>query len=369
MFGALNGVRRSWIAATGAGLAGLLVLAGCSQTASSGSIQVQFYSPHGASVVVRGVDGDTAVPVISRGPLSDRLERRPDELAVFDLNPGRYAFAYTSSPGAEDAVIYGELDLRAPASPITKRFCNHAFLPIKLPSLQPQEGEHRFPVRDLSYTVGLEGEEFEHVKQGDLVTKVYFVADLERVRTDYEVAYRERLAEVDRELSVLADRETYLENRYQGARREALQRDPEMNIEDKVAYEKFDWFGIEEPYVRLARKKQEVLSEREAMLIERERLLEERGRRNALLRSLKIVHRDGALVLATPDLQLPYTNTVQQVAELGEVVAVLNVGGRHHRWAGDLLAALEPAPAELSVEPEYGPLPEAEAKIETEPGS
>jgi len=355
MSGALKKTHRPGFAWLPAAVWSVALLAtGCGRSISGGTIQVQFYSPDGASIVVRGVDGEAAVPVVSRGPLSDRLERRQHELAVFDVNPGRYALAYTSAAGAPEAVIYGELEVFSPSSAITQRFCRHAFLPVKLPSLRPQEAEHRYPVRDLSYTVGLEGEEFGHIKQGDLISKVYFVADLERVRNDYEVAYRERISAVNRELAVLTDQETYVETRYQDARRTALQRDPQMNIDDKMAYERFDWFGLEEPYIQLARKKQELLARREALLIERERLLDERARRNVLLRSLRIVHRDGALVLATPDLQIPFSNTVAQVSQLGEVVAVLHVGGRHHYWAGDLLAALESTSREMPSESEAG---------------
>ena len=321
-------------------LAGLtMTLAGCGDRARRGKIQVQFYSPGGAAMVVRGVGGEEVVPIRSRGPVGDRLEHGSDKLAVFDLSPGRYALAYAGAPGAEEAVIYGELELRGGQQAVTRRLCRHSFIPIKLPSLQAQGAEHRFPTRDLSYTVGLEGREFEHIKQGDMISKVYFVADLAKVRREHEVGYREQIAEVDRKLAVLADEELYVETRYRDERRRALQRDPEMNIGDKIAHDRYDRWGTQERFIKLAQRKQELAAERERLMTERKALYEQSARRNALLRSLKIIHRDGALVLATPDLQLPYSNTVDQVCELGEVVAVLHVGGRHRYWAEDLLAS------------------------------
>jgi hypothetical protein len=316
-----------------------VVLVGCGNGAPRGKIQVQFHSPAGAMMLVKGVQDDEPIEARSRGPLGGRLSRFDDELAVFDLRPGRYSVAYTGASGAEDSIIYGDLEVFGPTRDVTRRFCQYSMVPIKLPSLQPEAGEHLFPVRDLSYTVGLEGREFKHIKQGDLITKVYFVADLEQVRRDYEVEYREKIAQLDGELSVLADQELYVENRYRQERRKALQRDPEMNYQDRAAHARFDKWGVEERYIKLAKKKYELAAQRERLQAQRTRLEAERHRRHVLLRSLNIIHRDGALVLATPDLQIPYTNTVEQVSELGDVLAVLHVGGRHQYWAKPVLAA------------------------------
>ncbi len=333
-----------------AALAAMTVaLVGCGHGAPGGKIQVQFYSPAGAMMVVRGVQDEEPIDARSRGPLGGRLSQFDDELAVFDLRPGRYSLAYTGAAGAEDSIVYGELEVYGPSRDITKRFCRYSMVPIKLPSLQPEAGEHRFPARDLSYTVGLEGREFKHIKEGDLITKVYFVADLEQVRRDYEMEYREKIAQVDRELSILADRELYVESRYRDARRRALHRDPETSFEDRAAYKRFDVWGIEEPYIELAKKKHELAAQRERLQAARKRLEDERHRRHVLLRSLDIIHRDGALVLATPDLQVPYTNTVEQVSQLGDVLAVLHIGGRHQYWAEPVLAAAKVEPTDESA--------------------
>jgi len=300
---------------------------------SVGTVQIQFYSPTEAAVAVRGVNDDAAAIVRSRGPLGDRLETFPEELAVFDLAPGSYPVAYSFASGASDAVIYGQIDIYNPSGGFARRFCKHSFVPIRLPSIDTQEAEHRFPVRDLSYTVGVEGREFAHLKQGDLITKVFFVADLERVEHERDVEYKHGIAEIDRKLIVLGDKQLYLDSRYENERLRALQRNPEMNVEDKIAHDRFDLFGIEESFIKVSEKRQALEAEREALLLERTRLENERARRNALLRSLKIIHRDGALVLATPDLQLPYHDTVAQAADLGEIVAVVRIGGRHEYWA------------------------------------
>ncbi|MFQ5479623.1 MAG: hypothetical protein ACE5E4_13520, partial [Candidatus Binatia bacterium] len=239
---------------------------------------------------------------------------------------------------AEDAAIYGELQIRAPKAKDARRFCANAFIPIRLASASHQEAEHLFPSRDLSYTQGLEEREFEHLKQGDFIEQVYFVADLQRIEQEYEVDYFQAINDIDRELSVLSDREEYLTVRYDDARRRALFRNPDVNIEDKVAQDRFDVWGIEETFITLARKRKELERERESLMLEREALEKERSRRNALLRSMRIVHRSGALVLATPDLKLPFHDAVQQASELGEVLAVVRVGGRHQYWAWDRAA-------------------------------
>ncbi|NOT00555.1 MAG: hypothetical protein HOP29_07995 [Phycisphaerales bacterium] len=336
-----------------AGAASLLVLAstsGCATGPGRGaSVQVQFYAPQGARLVVREAGGQQVREITSRGPLSDRLERSTPELAVYDLDSGRYEFAYTGATGSPDAIIYGEMEIRSGSSPAAARYCRHAFVPITLPSEQVQEEAHLNPGRDLSYTVGLEHRQFEHLKQGDVISKVYFVADLERVKREYDEDYYQAINETDRQLTVLSDREVYLDGRYEEARLRALQRDAEWSVEDRVAQDRFDTWGIEEPFVRLSRKRQALATERESLLLKRDELEAERGRRATLLRSLTIVNRDGALVLATPDLQLPFHDTVAQAAELGDVVAVVRVGGRHQHWAGGALTASESPPSDVAI--------------------
>ncbi len=331
------------VAVVAVALAGLSVL-GCSQTngmfdnyAADRTFQVQFYSPEDAKLVLCNQSGHAMVA--SRGPLGDRLEHRPEEFAVYDLLPGRYEFAYTQGEGVGDAAIYGELEILRVPQGYAEDYRRTAFLPVRLPSLQRQLAEHLVPSRDLSYTIGLEDREFQHLRQGDMLTRAYFIADLDRVREEHDIDYYQEINDVDRALTVLADREEYLTVRYDEARRRALFRNPELNINDKIAYDLYDGFGVEEEYIVLSRKLQSLGRERESLQLERDRLKDERGRRNALLRSMRIEHRAGALVLATPDLTRPYTDVVEQAGELGEVVAVLRVGGRHQYWAMGLLAA------------------------------
>lgn len=322
-------------------LAGMTVLAattGCSRMLPfGGTVQVQFYSPENAVIAVRNIN-ECGMEIRTCGPLADRLEHGSATAAVFDLSPGTYPIAYAKPTGAQEAVVYGELEIRSSWWGHANRFLKHSFVPIKLPSLARQTVEHLHPSRDLSFTVGLEDREFDHIRQGDMMTKVYFVADLERVEHEYEIEYLQAINDLDRELTVLADRGTYLDTRYEAARQRALYRDPEVNIEDKIAHERFDKLGIEESFVRLSKKRQALLRDRETILLERTELEEERARRNALLRSIQIVHRSGALVLATPDLVRPYHDIVSQTAELGDIVAVLTVGGRHQYWASHLTA-------------------------------
>lgn len=312
----------------------LSAMAGCESAGSryGGLVQVQFYSPRGATIMLHP-SRQSGMEIRSRDPVGDRLEHVDGELAVFDLDPGTYHFAYAGTAGAEDAKIYGELEVWAPRTKFARDFCRQAFVPIKLPSSEHQVAEHLNPSRDLSYTEGLEGREFAHLKQGDLITKVYFVADLERVKKERDVSYYQAINDLNRTLVVLDDRETYLDARYEDARRRALFRDPEMNVEDKIAHRRFDLWGTEESFVTLSRKRQELHRERETIELVRRELEDERQRRNALLRSIKIIHRAGTLVLATPDIVLPYRDLVDQASALGDVVAVVRYGGRHQYWA------------------------------------
>lgn len=320
-----------------------LTVTGCSQTsgrfgshAADHTFQVQFYAPDDSKLVLSDQSGHAMVA--SRGPLGDRLEHNPEEFAVYNLLPGRYEFAYSDGEGVDDAAIYGEIEILRVRHGYPDDYRRTAFIPVRLPSLQRQLSEHLVPSRDLSYTIGLEDREFQHLRQGDMLTKAYFIADLDRVREEHDVEYYQSINDIDRELVVLADREEYLTVRYDDARQRALFRNPELDINDKVAHDLYDGFGIEEEYIVLSRKLQALGRERESLQLERDRLEKERGRRNALLRSMRIEHRAGALVLATPDLTRPYADVVEQAGELGDVVAVLRVGGRHQYWASQLLA-------------------------------
>ncbi len=339
MFGVsrTNMMRRSLAAAFVVCLVGLST--GCAT--SMEAVQVQFYAPPGSTVVVRD-EAHLSAAVRSDDPIGNRLEHETEDFAVYDLPPGRYRIAYKSAAGLEDATVYGELEIRNAQHKQARAFAAHSFIPLRLPSHEHQEAEHLHPTRDLSYTEGLERTEFDHLRQGDMIEQVYFVADLDRVRQEHDVCFFQAINDIDRELDVVADRAEYLDVRYSRARQKALYRDPDMNIEDRIAHEKFDTWGTEEPFIVLSRKRQALERERESLLLAKRDLEEERDRRNALLRSMRIVHRDGALVLATPDLKLPFRDAVEQASDLGEVVAVLRIGGRHQYWAmSDMMGAGE----------------------------
>ena len=109
-------------------------------------MQVQFYSPVGSTVSLRAAtDGSAKIPPMSKG--SHRLESGVETAAIYNLPPGKYAFAYEGAPGAQDATIYGWLSIEAPQHEATQRFYEHAFLPIKLLSEARQIQEHLFPSR------------------------------------------------------------------------------------------------------------------------------------------------------------------------------------------------------------------------------
>lgn len=313
------------------------------------TVQVLFYSPDGAMVHVRRT-GHAGLEIYPTDMVGHRLEYDPELFAVYDLAPGTYEFAYAGVNAMQGVAIYGQLEIQNPRGRLAKRLLAHALIPIRLLSTEEQEVEQLHPSRDISYTAGLEQLEFEHVKQGDMISKVYFVADLERLKWEYEIGYFVKINDLDRASAVLADREAYLNVRYEDARRRALNRNPAMNVEDKIAHERFDIWGIEEEFIKVSEKRVELLEEKERMVLERQRLQDERARRSALLRSLRIIHREGALVLATPDLQFPFADPVAQASELGEVVAVVTVGGRHKYWANRGERIVPNLPPELDRE-------------------
>ncbi|NOX59376.1 MAG: hypothetical protein GXP29_11040, partial [Planctomycetes bacterium] len=210
--------------------------------------------------------------------------------------------------------------------------------------------EHYFPVRGPS-GAGLDEIEIEHLKQGDLITKVYFVADLQRAW--------ETVREIDFHVDKLRSSETVLnshlelvDSRFESYRRESLYGDP--TTDPMVAYN--DSTGASSRYIKIEAKRQSLENQRYLIRQQIEDLQDEKRIRTRLLDSMKIVNRRGSMVLATPENQWKFHDTKSQVGSarvypghrtgpygeyrtgdvvipaLGEVVVVMRVGGRHMHW-------------------------------------
>ncbi len=350
---------------TSAVLVGLLVAAGCSQHpletgwASPQKVQLQFYAPPGATVTVR--DGlNTRSHEVAVYGSDHRLENSPEEFAVFNLATGKtYPFKYSTAEGFPGVSIYGELDVHAPQTAEAAKFVREAFVPILLPSkYYDRDEEHYYPVRGPS-GVGLTELEVEHLRQGDLVTKVYFVANLENAWASLRMIDRhiDRLRSAE---TVLNSQLEFVDARYQTYRAESIHADPVYDT--LVRYR--DSSGFNEHFIELEAKRQELQDKRTTIRDQIDDLQQEKRIRTRLLDTMSIVNRQGALVLATPETQWPYHDTKEQISfarqypgfevgpncdfktgditipRLGDVVVVMRVGGRHMHW-GDPRAELK----------------------------
>lgn len=334
------------------------VLTGCSQHvlesgwSDQNRVQVQFYAPPGATVSIKDpCAGDRKHQVAVYGA-DHRFEHSPEEFAVFNLHPNQsYEFKYTAAQGFDGVSIYGELDIHRPKSKEARKFVAHSFVPIALHSRYHDRGqEHYFPARGPS-GLGMDALEVEHLRQGDLITKVYFVADLQ--------AAAETIDDIDLHVEKLRSGETVLnthlellDSRFQSYRRDSLYSDPTY---DALAQYK-DSTGHNRRFIKLEAQRQKLENARYQIREQVEALLNERRIRTRLLDNMRIINRRGSLVLATPENQWEFRDAATQVSTgrrycgvktgpkgefetgdivipaLGELVCVMRVGGRHMQW-------------------------------------
>jgi hypothetical protein len=313
-------------------------------------VQVQFYAPPGAEVTLRRFAGSQQS--IVDGEQAHRLERDPDDCASFNLSPGAtYDFKYTSAEGIADASVYGELDVQPVKSAEARRFVAHTFVPISLPSEFHDAGlVHRHPVRGPS-GVGLSPLELEHLRQGDLVRKVYFIADLQKAWESVRMIddHVERLRSAE---TVLNTELEFVDARFQMYRQDAIYADP---TDDPLTANR-DRSGRSATFIKLEAQRQRLENTRYDIRNQVEDLLNEKRIRTRLLDSMRIVNRRGSLVLATPENQWEYHDAAEQVSStrvypgftvgpkkayttseialppLGEVLVIMRVGGRHMHW-------------------------------------
>ena len=360
--------KRSRFAPTLAGvclaLAAATLSSGCTDYDGRGwncpnKVQVQFYAPPGAGVAVRkclGADWQVVAP----DSMDHRLEHDTKQYAAFNLPTGRsYNFKYTSPDGFPDVNIYGRLEVPNPEQEETRKFVAHAFVPVVLLSRYQVGDEHYYPVRGPSGS-GLNQLEMEHLRQGDLIRKVYFVADLQKAwetirAIDYHI---ERLRSAE---TVLNSELQLVDARYEMYRQDALYGDP---TEDSLTRHK-DSTGQSGHFVTLEAKRQGLENERYLIRNQVDDLSQEKRIRTRLLDSMRIINRRGSMVLATPENQWPFHDTFEQIDEdrsyaghrtgpmdeyrtgdivipaLGEVVLEMSIGGRHKHWgppAGEMVS-------------------------------
>ncbi len=302
-----------------AGLAGLafLMAAGCcgpamtSEYADQGKTQVQFYSPPGATVTVR------ACPTRSReiaeyGPFSNRLEQTPEEFSVFNLAPGRYEFKYTSAEGLPGVSLYGELEVKHANGQAARLYQRRSFVPVSLPSehyrrVVDTAGDEIFPYRGESFRTAIDELDILRLRQGDVVEKVFVVADLE----DAE----EELLETERDLAVNEREMDYAEARYRDA-----YYDFKLDVGDSHAA----FWGTDRKFIKWEARRQELRQKADRLAAKLERL------RNLL--GADPVHRSDMLVVTTEEIAEARQDAEVAGARIGEVMLIMRIGGRHMHW-------------------------------------
>ena len=356
--------------------------AGCSYRAGGwddpSKLQVQFYTPPGAHVAIREYRAadERTVPEYPEG---HRLERPAVEFAAYNLSPGHtYDFVYTTGEGFPGVNVYGELEVHKPRTDEAKKYMRQALVPVVLPSeYYDRDQEHYYPVRGPS-GVGLDALEVEHLRQGDMITKVFFVADLQAawytIRMIDEHIARLRSAE-----TVLNAHLEYVDSRFQSYRIESIYSDP---VYDTLAAYR-DWTGYNKKYIELEAERQRLEGKRYRLREQIDDLQNEKRMRTRLLDTMKIVNRRGTLVLATPETQWPYHDTTDQITydreydgfvtgpdeefktgnivipRMGDILLVMRVGGRHMHWGdvAEYVAEAKEAPADeyhsVTIREEY----------------
>jgi hypothetical protein len=290
---------------------------------NQGKMQLQFYSPPGATVAVKACPSRSHE--INTYPADgDRLERSPEEYAVFNLCPGRYEFKYTAAEGLPNVSVYGELDVRSPWCEYAKVFMRRSFIPISLPSAYykkaPPAGNEIFPFRGERVRVAIDENDLVRLKQGDVVEKVFVVANLEKAS--------KAAAQAKQDLVVLDRKLEYAEARF----REAY---TDFYLASDDPWARF--FGVDKQFINWEKERlelQQKIEKTQARL----------KRTQALLDGDHVIIRKGMLALATEEIVKPYHDPVGAADDIGEVLLVMRLGGRHMHWGNPAreLAAFKP---------------------------
>ncbi len=275
-------------------------------------VQVQFYTPEGAQVTIGKVGlFETIEPQIthqigSYGEGKHKLEVEPEQTATFNLHPGRYELKYNAAKGWPGVSIYGELDiykLSPKASAGAKDMLRRCFIPVALPApgLLEQSGAEDtiFPYQSPITKLRITQQDVERLAAGDLIVKVVFIADLEEAEKN--------LDNLEVELTGLkAERQ----------RLQALLNEAQL-----------DW--LENPHEKEFIKLQKELKKLDITIKKLEGKME---RLRALIKADNVLIRKEMLVLATDEILPPHTDPIKAASELGHIVLVMKLGGRHMHW-------------------------------------
>jgi hypothetical protein len=290
--------------------------------------QVLFYSPPGASVTVR--DPARTHDVAPEPAYGARLEHTPEEESVFNLYPGHYEFKYTSVEGVPGVSIYGELEVKCVCGEMARKFQRLAYVPISLPSEHYRQveviGNEIYPYRGEMYRTAIDENDLARLRAGDVVEKVFVVADLEAA----EKARRK----LEQEIAVAERRIEYTDARFRDAYLD-FRAGP---TESACLCCPFLGGGRDKQFIHW----QEEQVEQQQKL---DRLQARLQRVNALLKADTVCTREGMLLVATCEVVKGHDDPDDAADKIGEVLVVMRVGGRHMHWGepGRELAGYEPA--------------------------
>ena len=337
-WGRLKGRRAMLVVVTSLAVVGVVGL-GCSGPGNAGwdtrynwheqgyaatcKTQVMFYSPPGASVTVR--DPVRTHEIAPDPAYGARFEHTPDEESIFNLGPGRYQFKYTAIEGVPDVSIYGELEVKWIRSEMARKFQRLGNVPIALPSEHYRRveaiGNEIYPYRGETYRTAIDENDLARLRAGDVVEKVFVVADL-------KAAEKARL-KLEQELAVTDRKLEYAEARF---------RDAYLNFRVDVT----------DPMARLWGKDKQFIEWQQEQTRLQQQLdkLQNRQRRvQALLKADTVTTREGMLLLATSEVIKGYEDPDEAADKIGEVLVVMRLGGRHMHWGEPArqLAGYQPA--------------------------
>lgn len=287
--------------------------------------QVLFYSPPGASVTV--VDPVRTHQIAPEPAFASRLEHTPDEESVFNLSPGRYRFKYTAAEGLPGVSVYGELEVKNANSEMARKFQRLAYVPVSLPSEHYRQveviGNETYPYRGEMYRTAIDEDDLARLRAGDVVEKVFVVADL-------KAAERRRL-ELEQAIAVTEREIEYADARFRNAY---------LDFRVEVGNDDCSLWGGSSDRDFIDWQKKLVMLEQKL-----DRLQRELQRTEAILRADTVCTREGMLLVATCEVVEGFQDPDEAADDIGEVLLVMRLGGRHQRWGepGRELAGYQPA--------------------------
>ncbi len=280
-------------------------------------IQVQFFSPPGAEVTVgkgcsNNMQADRSYKISSYDQSRNKLEREPEKTSTFNLSSGKYEFKYTPR-GWKGANVYGEISVQlgcALRNPAVRTLLKRCFIPIALPGPKAIEDvsslDDKFPYQSSSHRLRISYQDVERLSLGDMITKVVFVADLKKAQ--------KTLDGLEVELAILAG---------QRRRCQALLSEARMDFIDNPKSKTF--INLQGKLTRL----EQVIRDKE----------DKKMRVTSLVQADKVLIRREMLVLATDEILPKHEDPVAAASELGQVVLVLRIGGRHQHWGAEQASA------------------------------